>query len=144
MAQKTKTLKCSKCKENKPTTSFAKSNIRKTGHQAWCRECKKEFQDPYMKADKNALIYRITNPIGEIYIGSTKREFHIRRNQHKAEFNSRPGTFPKLHKSFALWGFDAHLFELVMDCGNISKTEMHEIERNMIKALRVNGKLLNS
>jgi hypothetical protein len=140
----TKNLKCSKCKEMKPSTSFAKSFTEKSGHQAYCKQCKKAFQDPYMKADKNALIYKITNPIGEVYIGSTKREFHIRINTHRGEFNFRPGTFPKLHESFSNWGFDAHLFEIVVDCGNISKTEMHEIERNMIKALRVNGKLLNA
>jgi hypothetical protein len=140
----TKNLKCSKCKEMKPSTSFAKCTKSKSGHQGYCRECKKAFQDPYMKSDKTALIYRITNPIGEVYIGGTKREFHIRINAHRSEFNYRPGTFPILHESFKNWGFDAHLFEIVVDCGNISKTEMHEIERNMIKALRVNGKLLNS
>lgn len=145
MAKQVKTLKCGKCKENKPTSDFAKSNLRKSGYQCYCRECKKQYQDPYMKADKDAIFYKITNPLGHVYIGCSKRKFKVRINAHKSVWNADNGRYPLLHQSFDTWGFDTHLFEIITTSSNITKKQMHEIERNMIKALRENSnvKLLN-
>jgi hypothetical protein len=85
--------------------------------------------------------------LGEIYIGKTKKKIAYRFTSHRADYKwqSEHGysTFPKLHKSFDKWGIDAHIFELVKDCGNISKEDLREIETKMIIALKLNGKCLN-
>lgn len=136
-------LRCSKCGKSKSTTQFAKANNIKRGYQNYCKPCKKEFQDPYMKADKSSLIYTITNPIGETYCGETQRTFNVRTNSHRSEYNYRNGTFPKLHASFDKWGIDAHIFQVVKDCGDMRKEDLLSIERNMIKAYKLNNKSLN-
>ena len=96
---------------------------------------------------KNGLIYRIVNPLGETYIGSTKRNLDTRFQTHRGAYTFQKlrgfSEFPKLHKSFTTWGVDAHIFELVKDCGDISKEELRLIESNMIVALKKNGKSLN-
>jgi hypothetical protein len=42
-----------------------------------------------------------------------------------------------------MWGVDAHKFEIVKDCGSISKEDLREVESKMIIALKSNGKSLN-
>jgi hypothetical protein len=154
--------KCSKCTELKPTTQFSKYKSGKDGLQPHCKSCQKLQNDKYMpkyrldnkdyyaeygKADKNGIIYRIVNPLGETYIGSTKKKLSIRFTSHKADYKwqSEHGysTFPLLHNSFNIWGVDAHIFEEVMDCGDINKKDLREIESNMIINLKKNGKCLN-
>lgn len=141
------TKKCSSCNELKSTTQFSKSKSCKDGLQYHCKECQHERTQVLLKANKNGIIYRIINPLGETYIGKTKKKVHYRFAQHKSAFASfeRNGfsSFPKLHKSFKLWGIDAHIFEQVKDCGNITKEDLREIETKMIIALKKNGKSLN-
>lgn len=142
-----KEKKCSKCGEIKPVSHFSKSVKSKTGLQGYCTECKKITHGEYMKSNKDGVIYTITNPLDEVYIGCTKKLPHLRWNEHKAvyKYQSEKGysTFPQLHKSFRLWGVDAHIFEVKKECGNISKTELRDIESKMIIALKSNGKSLN-
>ena len=139
--------KCSSCSELKSTTQFSKYKRAKDGYQPHCKECQHERTQVLLKANKNGIIYRIINPLGETYIGKTEKKVHYRFAQHKSSFASfeRNGftSFPKLHKSFKLWGIDAHIFEQVRDCGNISKEDLREIETKMIIALKKNGKSLN-
>jgi hypothetical protein len=139
--------KCSSCNELKPTTQFSKSKSCKDGLQYHCKDCQHERTQVLLKANKNGIIYRIINPLGETYIGKTKKKIHYRFAQHKSAYATfeRNGfsTFPKLHKSFQLWGIDAHIFEEVKDCGNISKEDLRDIETKMIIALKKNGKSLN-
>jgi hypothetical protein len=139
--------KCSKCKELKPTTQFSKSKTVKGGLQGYCTACKKTTHDEYMKSGKSGIIYRIVNPLGETYIGATKRKPNVRYNAHKSVYifqhQSGYSTFPNLHKSFTLWGIDAHTFEVVTEFTDISKKELRDIESNMIIALKKNGKSLN-
>jgi hypothetical protein len=149
MVQKTK--KCSSCNEQKPTTQFSKQTKSKDGLQAYCKKCTCErtrhLTDKLVKADKDGVIYTITNPLGEMYIGSTKRLAEYRFKQHKAtyKFEHPKGysSVPGLHKSFTLWGVDAHEFKVIDNLGNISKEELREIESRMIIALKNNGKCLN-
>jgi hypothetical protein len=147
--------KCSKCDELKPTTQFSKFTNSKDGLQGYCKSCNKKINDSknplyyteYLKADKNGSIYRIVNPLGETYIGSTKRNLDIRFQTHRGAYTFQKAKgfseFPKLHTSFDKWGVDAHIFELVKDCGDISKEELRVIESNIIIALKKNGKSLN-
>lgn len=147
MAKTQKTIKCSKCGETKSTTQFNKEAKSKTGYQSYCVSCKKDIHSEYMKSNKSSLIYRIVNPLGDTYIGSTQRLLHLRFTTHRADYNRhlKYGTekFPILYKSFDKWGIDAHTFELVADLGNISSEDLRNIESKMIIALKKNGKSLN-
>jgi hypothetical protein len=143
--------KCSSCNELKSTTKFSKQTKSKDGLQPHCKECQSIRTNPLVKAlqkaDKNAVIYAITNPLGEVYIGSTKRtpeyRFSNHRRTYKFDKSNGYSTFPKLHKSFDIWGVWAHKYEVIKDLGNISKKELREIESKMIIALKKNGKSLN-
>jgi hypothetical protein len=145
MVQKTK--ECKSCNKVKPTTSFSKRTKAIDGLQHHCKDCQHERTQVLLKANKNGIIYRIINPLGETYIGKTKKKVHYRFAQHKSSYAAYERTgftsFPKLHKSFELWGIDAHIFEELKDCGNISKEELREVETKMIIALKKNGKSLN-
>ena len=59
-------------------------------------------------------IYKITNPIGQVYIGQTtdvKRRFREYRNfLNSAKFQK------KLYNSFIEFGFKDHKFEVILEC----------------------------
>jgi hypothetical protein len=142
-----KTKKCSSCNELKSTTQFSKRKLAKDGLQHHCKECQSVRTFKLTKSDKDGIIYTITNPLGEVYIGKTKKKPEYRFSEHRASYYYQKlngySTFPKLHKSFTMWGIDAHIFEVIKDCGNISKEDLREIETRMIIALKKNGKSLN-
>jgi hypothetical protein len=156
MAKSQQTKKCSKCSETKLTSEFNKSSISRLGVQNYCRECCKinnarkeviekryEYNRDYMKGDKNGIIYTITNPLGECYVGSTQRLPNLRWNSHKTSYKNLHGSFPELHQSFDTWGIDSHEFKVIDIYENINKIELRDIETNMIKAYKLNGKSLN-
>lgn len=148
--------KCTKCGKTKSTTEFNKNNKAKSGLQNYCRECCKvnnarkeviekryEYNRDYMKGNKDGLIYTITNPIGEVYCGSTQRLPNLRWNSHKTTYKNQHGSFPELHNSFDIWGINAHEFKVIDSYENINRIELREIESNMIKAFKLNGVSLN-
>ena len=143
--------KCSSCNELKSTTKFSKYTKAKDGLQAHCKECQAIRTAPLSKelhkANKNGLIYTITNPLGEVYIGSTKRKAEYRFSQHrrtyKFEVSRGYTTYPKLHQSFDTWGVWAHTYEVIADFGDISRNDLRDIESKMIIALKKNHKSLN-
>lgn len=68
-------------------------------------------------------VYKITNPNGAVYIGSSidiKRRF----NQYKRLNNS--GRQPKLYNSFNKYGFDNHIFEILTEC---ERVDLFKLER---------------
>ena len=142
-----KTKKCSSCNELKSTTNFSTRKLSKDGLQAHCKKCQKSRTSVLTKADKDGVIYTITNPLGEVYIGKTKRKPEYRFTMHKSSYHYQKAngytTFPALHKSFDIWGINAHIFEVIKECGNISKKALRDIENKMIIALKSNGKSLN-
>ena len=156
MAKSQQTKGCGKCGKTKPTSEFNKCTNAKSGLQSYCRECSKinnarkeviekryEYNKDYLRADKDGVIYTITNPLGETYTGSTQRLPHVRWSAHKSSYLSKPGQYPLLHNSFDIWGFDAHEFKVIDSYVNIKKIELREIESNMIKAYKLNGTSLN-
>jgi group I intron endonuclease len=60
-------------------------------------------------------IYKITNPIGEIYIGQSKN-IKNRFATHKYCFKTKTKQWGKLQKSFNKYGFENHFFEVIEEC----------------------------
>lgn len=57
-------------------------------------------------------IYKITNPIGEIYIGQSK---YIYRRK-KEYINMKCFSQPKIYNSILKYGFNNHKFEIIKKC----------------------------
>ena len=57
------------------------------------------------------IIYSITNPIGEVYIGSTKSKLNQRINEHR--YNLKRKRKGKIYDSFNKFGFDNHLVKVI-------------------------------
>jgi len=59
----------------------------------------------------DTIIYKITNPIGQFYIGSTDRKLTERKAEHKYSIKrNRKGL---VYDSFNEYGFENHNFEVV-------------------------------
>lgn len=67
-------------------------------------------------------VYKITNPKGAIYIGSSK-EIEVRFKRYKKLLCK---SQPKLYNSLLKYGVDNHSFEVVCECGF---SELYERER---------------
>jgi len=151
------TKRCTKCGETKSTTQFSKHSKYPDGLQYHCKPCNKvandyrnnqtDYHHNYMKSNKDGLIYTITNPIGETYTGSTQRLPNVRWNGHISAYKlavKLDNPLKKLlYKSFNKWGVLAHEFKVIHNCGQIQTHSLREIESNMIKAYKLNGKSLN-
>lgn len=57
-------------------------------------------------------IYKITNPKGAIYIGSSK-EIEVRINRYK---KLKCKTQPKIYNSLLKYGVENHIFEIIEEC----------------------------
>ena len=57
-----------------------------------------------LKADKDGIIYTITNPLGEVYIGKTKKDINKRliRHVNESNSNSKKDNWIKLLKNNGL------------------------------------------
>jgi group I intron endonuclease len=60
-----------------------------------------------------AFIYKITNPKGKIYIGSTKQQIHKRWQRY---YNLDCKTQRLLHRSLIKYGISNHKFEIIEEC----------------------------
>jgi hypothetical protein len=139
-----KTKVCKHCSTKKPVEQFGISKTNKDGYQSWCSKCRGTHSNQRTKkADKDSVIYSITNPIGEVYVGQTNMIPKYRWMMHKSSFKTKYGEYPLLHQSFEQWGFYGHVFAIVKNLGDLPKEELKEIESNMIKAYKSNNKSLN-
>jgi hypothetical protein len=143
-----KTKTCSLCAELKPTTNFYKCKKSKDGLQYRCKDCSDVNSKRVLKGDKSAIVYRIDNPIGETYIGKTKRSPQSRWCDHKSTYKYQKlhgikSRFPLLHNSFDIFGVENHTFEVMIDMGDVSKQELRNEEAKMIQAFKKTGKSLN-
>lgn len=162
---------CRKCNEVKELSQFSKCSVRKDGLQYNCKSCNKkdnlkfrteinpshhqiwqrnnlsrlcQLVQKYRKADKNSIIYSITNPAGETYIGMTQMYLKVRKWEHIAAYrNNKPNAIPLLRESFEKYGVDNHKFELVVDMGDIDREQLKFIESSFIQAFQQTGKSLN-
>ena len=76
-----------------------------------------------------AIVYKIENPIGEYYIGSTTRDkLSARKAEHK--YNLKRGRSGKLYDSFSKYGFDSHTFSIL---GTAPKEDIVELEHFVIE-----------
>lgn len=71
-------------------------------------------------------IYKITSPIGKIYIGQSI-ELQNRMRKHRS--SAKKGKI-KLYDSFREYGADAHKFEIICQC---EKIELDDLEKHYIK-----------
>jgi len=69
-----------------------------------------------------AVIYKITNPKGLVYIGQTV-DYNSRMRAYKG---SSKKSQPRLRASLTKYGFDNHKFEIICEC---EESQMNELER---------------
>jgi group I intron endonuclease len=69
-----------------------------------------------------SIIYSITNPIGEVYIGSTKNRLSQRKTEHK--YNLKRKRKGKIYDSFNKYGFENHIVEIVAKTNEDSRIEL--------------------
>ena len=72
-------------------------------------------------------IYKITSPIGRIYIGKTKRDIKYR----KQEYERKKSPFGAIAKSIEKYGWKAHKFEVIY------KVKCSDEELNRLEQLKV-------
>lgn len=76
-----------------------------------------------------AIVYKISNSEGEVYIGSTIRnEIATRKNEHKYSFKKKRKGL--LYDSFKKYGFDNHKFDILSHC---NKKDVRELEHFLIQ-----------
>lgn len=76
----------------------------------------------------NSIIYTITNPIGEVYVGSTKNKFNARISEHK--HNVKRKRKGKIYDSFNKYGFKNHTFKVIQ---NTNEEDRLELEHYIIQ-----------
>lgn len=85
---------------------------------------------------KHGVIYKITNPSGNVYIGQT-----CYYNQRMSRYKKlRCKDQPKLYNSFLKHGFENHIFEILLEC---PKHLLNEMEIRAIKEYNSMKKGLN-
>ena len=70
----------------------------------------------------DSIIYSITNPIGEVYIGSTKNKLSQRKTEHK--YNLKRKRKGKIYDSFNQYGFDNHTINIVAKTTENNRIEL--------------------
>ena len=85
------------------------------------------------------IIYSITNPIGEVYIGSTKNKLAQRKTEHK--YNLKRNRKGKIYDSFNKYGFENHLMKVIAKTDEDSRLELeHFIIENFEPKLNMTKK----
>jgi hypothetical protein len=165
---------CKQCGKSKDTTQFSKCSSSKDKLQPKCKTCNKKdnqkfrkeinpehhakwqtsnwdkfmaYIRKYRKADKNGIIYSITNPYGEIYIGMSEMYLNVRIIEHKKHYRQykegKRTSLPGLHDSFDKYGVDNHRFQTIFESEGIDRKQLEYIERSFINAIEQTGKSLN-
>lgn len=162
------------CQKVKDTTKFSKCKSNKDGLQYTCKSCNKvsnlkfrteinpqhhkiwqdknwdkfvEYIRKYRKADKAGIIYAITNPIGETYIGMSETFDKVRFLEHKKHYRQykqgKRKSLPLLHNSFDMHGIKNHKFKTLIELEGIDRKQLEYIESSFIQAVKQTGKSLN-
>jgi hypothetical protein len=164
---------CNGCGKSKDITQFSKRTASKDRLQDRCKQCNSkdnqkfrtekpehhakwqltnwdkftEYLKKYRKADKNGIIYGITNPEGETYIGMSEMYFKVRVLEHKRHYKQykqgKRQSLPGLHDSFDKYGVENHNFKTIFESEGIDRKQLEYIERSFIEAVQQTGKSLN-
>jgi hypothetical protein len=169
-----KMKQCNTCNKVKETTQFSKCNARKDGLQNKCKQCNskdnKKFRTEinpehhakwqnsnwdkllgylrkYRTADKAGIVYAITNPIGETYIGMSEMYLNNRMLEHRKHYKQykqgKRTSLPGLHDSFDKYGVENHKFKTIFESEDIDRKQLEYIESSFIEAVKQTGKSLN-
>lgn len=165
---------CKCCGKVKDTTQFSKCKSNKDGLQFKCKHCNSKdnhkfrteinpehhskwqttnwdrfmnYMRKYRKADKNGIIYSITNPEGEVYIGMSEMFLKVRMIEHRKHYRQykegKRESLPGLHDSFDKYGIKNHKFQTIFESEGIDRKQLEYIERSFIEAVKQTGKSLN-
>ena len=165
---------CRACGKVKDTTLFSKRRASSDGLQCDCKECNKianhkfrtiinpehhakwqssnwdrfsEYLRKYRRADKTGIIYSITNPKGETYIGMSEMYFKVRMHEHRRHYKQalegKRNRLPGLHDSFDKYGVENHTFQTLTKIDGIDRKQLEYMERSFIEAIKQTGKSLN-
>jgi hypothetical protein len=165
---------CKQCGKSKETTQFSKCSSSKDKLQPKCKNCNSkdnqkfrteinpthhakwqtnnwdtfmEYLRKYRKADKNGIIYAITNPDGETYIGMSEAYLNVRmiehRNHYKKFKQGKRNSLPGLHKSIDKFGWKNHNIQTLLELEGIGRKQLEYIESSFIEAVKQTGKSLN-
>jgi hypothetical protein len=165
---------CRECGKSKDTTQFSKRTSSKDGLQSKCKQCNSKdnhkfrteinpqhhakwqrtnwdkfmsYIRNYRKADKNGIIYAITNPEGETYIGMSEMYLNNRMSEHRKHYKQykqgKRQSLPGLHDSFDKYGVENHKFKTIFESEDIDRKQLEYIESSFIEAVKQTGKSLN-
>ena len=165
---------CKGCGKVKDTTQFSKCSSSKDKLQHRCKDCNKKdnhkfrteinpqhhakwqisnwdklmgYLRKYRRADKNGIIYAITNPIGETYIGMSEMYLNARMTEHRKHYKQykqgKRKSLPLLHNSFDTHGIQNHTFETILELEGIDRKQLENIESSFIEVVKQTGKSLN-
>jgi predicted GIY-YIG superfamily endonuclease len=145
-------LTCNRCLKLKPVNEFHICRGRTTGRQGSCKICTNKMTAEYRQRTNQAywrhkqgtpyVIYTITNPEGQAYIGYTGTKPNVRFAKHKAQFKFGKCKLVKLHESFIKHGVDNHTFEVIEKVA--TRLEAMSRETILILELRTQGRDLNT
>ena len=101
----------------------------------------------YRKADKNGIIYAITNPNGETYIGMSEMYLKARMTEHRKHYKQykqgKRNSLPGLHKSIDKFGWKNHNIQTLLELEDIDRKQLEYIESSFIASVKQTGKSLN-
>lgn len=80
-------------------------------------------------------IYKITNPKGSVYIGQSI-DIKKRFNTYKWTLASQQ---PKLNRSFVKYGFENHVFEIIIECEVLELNDKERYYQEIFNCLGVKG-----
>ncbi len=166
---------CNKCHQVKDTKEFSKCKVNKDGLQYKCKQCDKEtnlkfrtqinpthhkkwqsdnwdtfveYVRKYRKADKDGIIYAITNPEGLQYIGMTMMNFSVRQLEHRSHYKrvlkGKRKRLGLLHDSFDKYGMENHQFKVVKECPGLTRDQLKELEKAYITLNKFQNISLNT
>ena len=145
-------LTCNKCLKDKPVESFQKCKGTRTGYQNSCRVCQNNYTRNYRLKTHNAywrhregtpyILYTITNPEGEVYIGYTGTKPNVRWAKHRAQYKHKKIALVKLYASFDKHGVDNHTFQVIEEAA--TRQDAMSRETVLILKLKAQGKSLNT
>jgi hypothetical protein len=139
------------CKEcNKEDNQKFRTELNPSHHSVWQRNNPDKLGvlvKRYTKADKAGIVYSIKNPNGDVYIGQSKKYMSVRKTSHTTHYNrTKKGKMPRLpllHASFDTYGIENHIFETIVDLGDMDRKQLKFIETSFIRAFKEIGKSLN-